>query len=96
MLSSNYPHQISLDDIERVCRLPIMRIQVNTPETTAIPQPPPPPVRNCKVVIRPLEEQDLLLWQKPSIMEEELDPNSLPDLHETSNINMQSPKALSY
>ena len=91
MLSSNYPHQISLDDIERICRLPIMRIQVKT-ENTVIQQPPPPPVRNCKIVLKPLKEQDLLLWQKPAIIEEELDPNSLPDLHETSVVNMQSPK----
>ena len=77
MLSSNYPHQISLDEIERVCKLPIMRIQVSTPSENIVLPPPPQSVRNCSVVIRPLDEQDLLLWQKPPTMNEELDPNSL-------------------
>ena len=92
MLSSYYPHQISLDEIERVCKLPIMRIQVSTPpENKALP-PPPPPVHNCRVVVKPLDEQDLLLWQKRPTMDEELDPNSLPDLNETPVENIKSPK----
>ena len=92
MLSSSYPHQISLDEIERVCKLPIMRIQVSASSENIILPPPRPSVRNCSVVIRPLDEHDLSLWQKPPTMNEELDPNSLQDLNETPIEDIKSPK----
>ena len=90
MLSSNYPHQISLDEIERVCKLLIMRIKVSTPPTNNASSLPP--VRNCRVLVKQLDTQDLLLWQKPPTLDEELDPNSLLDLNESQNPTNNSPK----
>ena len=51
MLGEHYPYPISMDEIARICKLPIMRIKI----ATTVPQP----MRPCKVIVKKLKQLDL-------------------------------------
>ena len=51
MLGENYPYPILMDEITRICKLPIMRLQ--------IVKTPLQPTRPCKVVVKKLKQLDL-------------------------------------
>ena len=54
MVGEGYPHHNSVDEIDRICHLPIMRIQVVTPVRIDYPA-----VQKCSIMVKCLGQEDL-------------------------------------